>query len=129
MLSLYTLSPGNQTDFHSENYNYFMQVDYKMNTYTHKSSVLKPSVFSDCLLEVPSEIQQSFIYVCSKYWTLCKVIVQNGLTAQSTSLKEEVFHIRKLNYTADLTGLIPTQHWQQHCSLQNRHTVLVKTSI
>lgn len=45
-LSLYTLSPGKQTDFHGENFNYFMQVDYKMNTYTRKS-VLKPSGFSD----------------------------------------------------------------------------------
>lgn len=122
VLSLYALSPGNQTDFHGENYNYFMQVDYKMNTYT-RTSVLKPSGFSDCLLEVP------FQRLYSKYWTLCKVIVQNGLTAQSISLKEELFHFRKLNYTADLTGLIPMQHCQQHCSLQNRHNVLVKTSI
>lgn len=126
-LSLCTLSPGNQTDFHGENCNYFMHVVYKTNAYTRKS-VLKPSVLSDCLLEVP--FQQSFMYVCNKYWTLCKVIAENGLTAQSSSLKKEVFHFRRLKYTAGLTRLIPTQHWQRHCSLQkNSHTVLVKTSI
>lgn len=62
-LSLYTLSPGKQTDFHGENCNSFT---YKMNTYTRKS-VLKPSVFSD-LLEVPFQRFNSVLcmYVINK---------------------------------------------------------------
>lgn len=65
-LFLYTLSSGKQTDFHGKNCNYFMQVDYKMNTYTRKS-VLKPSVFNDYLLEVPFQRFNSLLcmYVIS----------------------------------------------------------------
>lgn len=60
--SLYTLSPGKQTDFHGENCNSFTEVDYKMNTYTRKS-VLKPSVFSNFLLEVPFQRFNSVLRV------------------------------------------------------------------
>lgn len=62
VLSVYAPSPGNQTDFHGENCNYFMQVDYKMNTYT-RTRVLKPSVFSDCLLEIPFQRLNSLLYI------------------------------------------------------------------
>lgn len=48
-----------------------------------------------------------------EYWTLYKVIVENVLIVQSSSLKKEVFHFRKLNYMADPTRLIhvPIHYW------------------
>lgn len=70
---------------------------------------LLTSVSSNCLLEAP--FQRFSSQLC--YWTLYKVIVENVLIVQSSSLKKEAFHFGKLNYIADLARLIlvPLQYW------------------
>lgn len=68
------------------------------------------------------------MYVCSKYWTLCKVIVENRLIAQSRRFKKEVFHFRKLNYMADTyTALAATLFIAEepYCISQNIYLTLI----